>query len=365
MTSKQTGGEAQWVGIATVVMTLVGWSSVPLFLKHFSHSIDHLTSNGWRYGFSALLWAPVVVVALARKKLPPGVWRAAIVPAIFNTVGQFAFAWAHYKISPGLLSFGLRTQIAFVAIGAFMLFPSERRVIRSRPYLVGLAMVFCGAIGTILLSDKGLSNDGGATSWLGVALAIGSGALFAGYGLSVRKCMHGMHPVLAFAVICQYTGAALAAIMFAWGHNAGMDVLRLPDGQIALLLLSAVIGIALGHVVYYISIARLGVAVTAGVIQLQPFLVAAASYFLFREQLKAVQWVSGGVAIIGAGMMLAIQRRLSAPGAPVVTPQNGDLRLDGLDQDAEAAATAGPEAPPPMVADARPRTPPLRGDSLR
>ena len=51
------------LGIVTVVLTLVGWSSVPLFLRHFADSIDLWTSNGWRYGFSALLWLPVLLTA--------------------------------------------------------------------------------------------------------------------------------------------------------------------------------------------------------------------------------------------------------------------------------------------------------------
>jgi drug/metabolite transporter (DMT)-like permease len=293
-------------GVITVLCTLLGWSSVPLFIKHFSHDIDHWTSNGWRYGFSALVWLPVVLVAAYRRKLPPRLWQAALVPAMFNTLGQVAFAWAHYKIDPGLLTFGLRTQIAFVALGAFILFPSERAVIRSKWYLAGLVMVVCGAAGTILL---GKPMQGATT--LGVVLAIASGLLFASYALSVRKFMVGMHPVLAFAAISQYTAAVTVALMLVLGDRHGAGAMDLSRGQFGLLLLSSVIGIALGHVFYYISIARLGVAVSSGVIQLQPFIVAVASYFLFDEVLKVEQWMSGCVAVLGAVMMLAVQQRMA------------------------------------------------------
>ncbi len=50
------------IGTLTITLTLLGWSSVPLFLRHFVDLIDPWTSNGWRYGFSALLWAPVLVI---------------------------------------------------------------------------------------------------------------------------------------------------------------------------------------------------------------------------------------------------------------------------------------------------------------
>jgi drug/metabolite transporter (DMT)-like permease len=293
-------------GVLTVVLTLIGWSSVPLFIKHFSHSIDVWTSNGWRYGFSALLWAPVLLWAIRRARLPAGIWRAAVVPSAFNALGQICFAYAHYQIEPGLLTFGLRTQIIFVAIGAFLLFPAERRVIGSKSYIAGVAMVFAGTIGTVMLGDE---PPQGATA-LGIALAIASGLLFACYALSVRHYMRGTHPVLAFAVISQYTAAAMVALMLALGARAGAEALALSGSQFGLLLLSAVIGIALGHVFYYISIARLGVAVSSGVIQLQPFLVAIASGALFGERLTFWQWLSGAVAIGGALLMLAIQGRI-------------------------------------------------------
>src|SRR5688572_29594231 len=99
------------LGIATVTMTLVGWASVPLFLRHFAHDIDPWTSNGWRYGFSALMWLPLLAILVLRSRLPPGLWAAAVVPSAVNAAGQVCFTWAHYKIEPGLLTFGLRSQL--------------------------------------------------------------------------------------------------------------------------------------------------------------------------------------------------------------------------------------------------------------
>jgi len=60
-------------------------------------------------------------------------------------------------------------------------------------------------------------------------------------------------------------------------------------------------------VAYYFSIARLGLAVSAGVVQLQPFFVSIGSLMLFGERLTVPQWLSGGVAVAGAGLVLAMQ----------------------------------------------------------
>jgi drug/metabolite transporter (DMT)-like permease len=85
-------------------------------------------------------------------------------------------------------------------------------------------------------------------------------------------------------------------------------------------LISAVIGIAIGHVFYYFSIARLGVAVTAGVLQLQPFLVAIASLILFNEVLTGWQWLGGTVAVCGAMLMLGVQWKLSQKAPALENP---------------------------------------------
>lgn len=320
------------LGVVTVVLTLVGWSSVPLFLRHFADLIDLWTSNGWRYGFSALVWAPTLIVVawngLSRGKkggLPKGLWRAAIVPSIVNAAGQICFTWAHYRIQPGLLTFGLRSQLLFVAIGAWILFPRERAIIRSPGYLIGAAVLVIGIVGVLALGESSEDSaaaavrssstvvsqlDQSSSSRLqGIALAVASGFLFACYGLAVRKYMHGMNPVIAFAAICQYTALALVVLMLLFGERAGLTVIELPGGEILKLLGSALIGIAIGHVFYYFSLARLGVAITAGILQLQPFLVAVGSMALFGEQLTTGQWAAGLLAVVGACLMLSAQWR--------------------------------------------------------
>lgn len=295
------------MGVLTILMTLVGWSSIPLFLRYFSEHIDPWTSNGWRYGASALFWAPVLIVTALSGRWPAGLWRAALIPGTINVCGQICFVWAHYRIEPGLLTFGLRSQILFAAAGAYLLFPQERAVIRTPTYLLGALLVVMGTSGSILLSPQSIDW----TRLSGVGLAVASGGLFACYALSVRKYLPMVSSVMAFAAISQLTAVVMVGLMFLLGERFGAAVWELSREQFVWLLLSALIGIALGHVFYYMSIARLGVAVSAGVLQLQPFLVAVASYLLFGEVLRLGQWLSGGVAVCGALLMLAIQLHVS------------------------------------------------------
>jgi drug/metabolite transporter (DMT)-like permease len=123
--------------------------------------------------------------------------------------------------------------------------------------------------------------------------------------------------------------------------------LELGSTEFFYLALSGIIGIGLGHTFYYISIERLGVAVSSGVIQLQPILVSIASMFLFGEVMTPVQWACGALAISGAGVILYSQHRMSAAAPPARGAGQDDLREFGtLPVDADvAAAVAESERP--------------------
>ncbi len=321
----KNAGLSARLGVLTVILTLVGWASVPLFIRHFAQSIDVWTSNGWRYGFSALVWLPVLIFAAQRGTLKRGIWKAALVPSIVNALGQVCFAWAFYCIEPALVTFCLRTQLLFVAVGAWIMFPTERAVIRRPGYIAGAIVLLLGMSAVILMSEPPQQVAAAPTLVVtaahtkGIVLALCSGLLFACYGLAVRKYMHGVNSIHAFAAICQYTAIVMVGLMLILGDRAGTTVLNLEGNQIVLLLLSALIGIAIGHVFYYFSIARLGVAVTAGVLQLQPFLVAVGSMALFNEMLTGWQWTGGTIAVCGALLMLGVQWRLSKR-TPQLTP---------------------------------------------
>ncbi|MEO1008746.1 MAG: DMT family transporter [Planctomycetota bacterium] len=344
----------QATGIGLVLMTLVGWSSVPLFLRYFAEDIDGWTSNGWRYGAAAVMWLPVLLIGGFRRSLPAGLFKAAIIPSVVNAIGQVCFTWAHYFIDPGLVTFSLRVHIVCVTIGAAMLFPAERAIIRRPLFLAGMALVIGGTIATMLLAPQKQETAATASGYLadsprlallaGVGLAVAAGVLFACYALSVRKLMQGVNSIVAFAAISQYTAAAMIALMLLLGTSAGLSALptnwsdagALTLTQFALVLFSAVIGIALGHVGYYMSINRLGVAVASGVIQLQPFCVAIASLAIFGEVLTGLQWTTGSLAVVGAGAMLYTQHRA----AKAARAKRLD-EFDNLPPDHVAAAASG------------------------
>lgn len=310
-------------GLAYIVVTLICWSSVPLFLKHFSKFIDGWTANGWRYGMSGLFWLPLLMVMAWRGKLPRGLWRAALVPSICNISGQICFAWAPYFINPGLQTFLLRMQILFIAIGSYLLFPNERKLLRSSVYWLGIAVVFTGSVGIMMLNPQRSRS----AEVLGVILALCGGAGFACYSLAVKHYMRNISPMYSFAAVSNYTALVLVILMLILGRGHGNEVFDFSKAEFGKLVASAMLGIALSHGLYYAAMNKLGVAVSTGVILLQPVIVSVGSLFLFDERLTAGQWACGLVAISGAAVTLYAQQRIqwqaeakanAEYGAPVV-----------------------------------------------
>lgn len=327
-------------GIAMIVLTLAGWTSIPLFLLYIKNDVDSWTANGWRYGFSALMWLPVVVWAWHKRTTPAGLWRAALWPSLFNIGAQICFGAAPYFISPGLMTFSLRFQIVFLTLGAVLMFPAERLVIKRPTFLIGAALLLVGTICVLVFKDGGLFTPGklGPNPALGALLGVTSGLLYAGYALCVRKFMHGMPALTAFAAVSQYTGAALVLLMLFAGERSGAAALDMTTDKFLLMLLSAVIGIGVGHTLYYASISRLGLAASSAVVQLQPVTVSIASMFLFGEKLSLLQWACGAAAISGAGLILYTQHLVASRAA--------------LQSEIAPAATDSPTIDPPK--DARP-----------
>jgi len=89
------------------------------------------------------------------------------------------------------------------------------------------------------------------------------------------------------------------------------SVLRLDALSVWILLLSALVGVAIAHGLYYISVQRIGVAVAALTLVMTPFLSFLGSHLLFGERLSAGQWAAAVVLLSGAAMALWSQQRLS------------------------------------------------------
>ncbi|MFU8829856.1 MAG: EamA family transporter, partial [Phycisphaerales bacterium] len=244
------------------------------------------------------------------------------------------------------VAFALRPQIIFVAIGALILFPAERRVIRSRWFIFGGVMVIGGVL-FVIGQSEGFGSD---TNTTGLLLALGAALGFSGYALAIRPVMKVAGPFLTYAVVSAYTAVACLVMMVALADRVGSDVLDLSAWLLALLGFSALLGLAIGHTAYYTAIKNIGVTPSTALIQLQPFTVAACEVMLpmFAVTMLTSQWIAGGVAIIGAIVMLSVQHRIAMRDRLMKHPDPvGDLAVDSAAAQFEGVLEAASETDDP------------------
>jgi drug/metabolite transporter (DMT)-like permease len=303
MTRRGTDAKATSALIGAVIC----WSAVPLMLRYLAvRGIvpDGWTSNAVRYPVSALLYTPWLIPAIRDRSLRR-LWLLALIPTIPNLAGQTCWAWAPYYIDAGLTTFIVRLSVVWTMVGAVIFFPDERALLRSPLFWIGTAMNVAGFLAIVLYSH---SLAAGATK-IGVLISVGCSVFWALYIIGVRKAMGRVNPLTAFAVVSLYTSVAFLA-MAPLGEPSLL--LRMTVSQWALLLFSAVVGIAAAHGMYYIAVQRLGAMIPSTVNTIAPFLTAAASSLWFGEVIRAEQWVGGLIAAVGSGLVIWSQRSLAA-----------------------------------------------------
>ena len=104
----------------------------------------------------------------------------------------------------------------------------------------------------------------------GIVIILLCGFFFGLYAVSVRYFLGGINSMVSFGVVCQFVSIGTFVAMLCFGEYSQ---LREISGQNwGLLVISAILGIALGHHFLYSAVTRLGAAVTSGAQTLAPFL---------------------------------------------------------------------------------------------
>lgn len=297
--------------VAAMLGAILCWSSVPLFLKHFTADFDAWTVNGVRYGVAAALLMPAWLAAARGRRRAGGrsIWIAALVPSAVNTVGQVGWAVAPYYIDASFMGFGIRSAFFFTLLGSLLFLPEERPLLRAPAFWLGAALCVAGLGGLFAGSFRGQVSAAGTVILLATAMVWGF------YGVSVRAFMREYPSHHSFGVICLYTAAALLVLMAVLGRPDRLP--GTPPATVALLVISAVIGIAMAHILMYFSIRRLGPVIMGGAEFMTPFLTFAGAALLFGERLTAPQWLGGCAVIAGSLILLRARRHRFRPPPPV------------------------------------------------
>jgi len=322
----QKAGDGRLAAVLCMLAATLGFGIIPIFLKHFAQSLDAWTVNGVRYSVGALFWLPFLLFLDRRpdrkRTLAPGrnVWRDAVVPSIVNTVGQAAFGVSPYFIPASTMGFVLRLSFLFTIVFGFAVIAEERLLTRKPAFWVGAVLSLAGVLAMFVEEIQG-----GIGSIAGLAIIVVTAVAWGAYSVTVRYYMADYSARQSFGVISLYTSAALVILMLLFGHAGSLAGISL--GLWANLMLSALIGIAFGHVLYYRGIHRLGPVVASGMSLMTPFVTYLAAVFFLGERLNGVEWLGGALVVVGGGLLVLARAQIESaarPPSPNVDDYPGD-----------------------------------------
>ena len=244
-------------GYAAVFATVVIWSMPSLFQYYLNRYYDPWAQNFYRYSVACIAIAPLVFYRIRRggPKIDMHAFAICLVPCIPNVVHQITQVMALFYMGPGVYAIFTRSSVIFTALLALAFFPEERYVIRQWQFQAGTVLGLIGAFGVIWFQSSGQDRH---IALPGLIIAFTATFCWALYGVLVKRPSARLGSIRSFGIISLITSALLLPLTFAFGKidtplHAGAHVNFI-------LIISAVSCITLAHVLYYVAIQKIGVA---------------------------------------------------------------------------------------------------------
>ncbi len=209
------------------------------------------------------------------------------------------------------MAFAVRLSVVWATLTAFLIFHDERALLTSKRFWFGLLLAMTGFVGMALFGGV---LEARATA-VGVVIMLACSVFWGMYAVSVRWAMKQTDARIAFALVCLYTAAGTVPLMLLFGSPA--QIVATPPSALALLVVSAILGIATAHVLFYAAVKSVGVAIGSSAGLAGAVLTASAAVWLFPAQrLNAGEWLSGIVLLGGSLLLIWSQERLRTNAVP-------------------------------------------------
>jgi drug/metabolite transporter (DMT)-like permease len=291
------GGSELSKGYAAVFATVAIWSTPSLFQFYLNRYYDPWAQNFYRYLVACLAIAPFVFYHLRRggPKIDVRAVALCFVPCLPNVIHQITQVIALFYMGPGVYAIFIRSSVIFTALLALAFFPEERYVIRQWQFQAGTLLGLVGAFGVIWFQPNGQDRH---IALPGLSIAFAASAAWALYGVLVKRPSAQLGSIRSFGLISLITSVLLLPLTFAFGKIdtpllVGLDVNLI-------LIISAVTCITLAHVLYYVAIREIGVALAQTLQLLCPAGALGLSALIFHERLTYAQLLSAAILLVGA-----------------------------------------------------------------
>jgi drug/metabolite transporter (DMT)-like permease len=291
-------------GYAAVFATIVIWSTPSLFQYYLNRYYDPWAQNFYRYLVACLAIAPLLIYRIQRGA-PQLNWRAVIIcfiPCLPNVIHQITQVMALFYMGPGVYTIFTRASVIFTALLALAFFPEERHVIRQWQFQLGTVLGLIGAFGVVWFQPGWKS---GHIALPGLFIAFTATFCWALYGILVKRPSAEFGSIRSFGLISLITSVLLFPLTLAFGKvgtplHAGVHVNLV-------LIISAVSCITLAHILYYVAIREIGVALAQTLQLLCPAGALGLSAWIYGERLTHAQLWSAAILLVGAFLAMRVK----------------------------------------------------------
>jgi drug/metabolite transporter (DMT)-like permease len=291
-------------GYAAVFATIVIWSTPSLFQYYLNRYYDPWAQNFYRYCVACLAIAPLVIYRIqsGEQRLNCRAAMICFFPCLPNVVHQITQVMALFYMGPGVYTIFTRASVIFTALLALAFFPEERHVIRQWQFQLGTLLGLIGAFGVVWFQPGWQS---GHIALPGLFIAFTATFCWALYGILVKRPSAQLGSIRSFGLISLITSALLLPLTCTFGKigtpfHAGWHVNLI-------LIISAISCITLAHVLYYVAIHKIGVALAQTLQLLCPAGALALSAWIFGERLTHAQIWSAAVLLFGAFLAMRVK----------------------------------------------------------
>ncbi len=283
-----------------LLTTIVLWSlNLTVSRYVLTHGFQPLAYATVRYGLAVVVFIVLTLLLERSLRIRRRDLGLVALGALLVYLNQVGFVYALERSSASVLGLILGAtpifaELAGVALGTETLPPR---------FWAGAVLSFVGVALVALGSGSQVSGDAG-----GVLLGLLTAATWAGYSMVVTPLMG------------RYSARRISAVVLgsAWVAIALTSVpqVRSQDWSLgwevwALLAFATLGPLVLTNELWFRSLDRIGPARATLAANLQPFLAAALAVVLLSETLAPIE-IAGGI-LIGAGILVARRRRVSAP----------------------------------------------------
>ncbi len=300
-------------GYTAVFATVLIWSMPSLFQYYLNRYYDPWAQNFYRYSVACLAIAPLVFyrVRAGGPKIDMHAIGICLLPCLPNVVHQITQVMALFYMGPGVYAIFTRSSVIFTALLALAFFPEERRIIRQWQFQAGTCLGLIGAFGVIWFQA---SWQSGHIALRGLVIAFTATFCWALYGVLVKRPSAQLGSIRSFGLISFITSMLLLPLTCLFGK---IDTpLHAGSHANIMLIISAVSCITLAHVLYYVAIREIGVALAQTLQLLCPAGALALSAWIFGERLTHAQLWSA--VILLAGAFLAMRTK------PIATAESAE-----------------------------------------